>query len=112
MVPRHQLRVLSRCRRRQFCAGAASSRDTSGPIDTGGDRVGRELGRKPRRFCWVTQQTRNLAIEDRLAHAQFLIRDRDAKYSEPLCEAFRCEGVRVILIPIRSSKATPLPNAS
>jgi len=55
--------------------------------------------------AWVTQQARNLAIEDRLARTQFLIRDRDAKYSGPFAEVFRCEGVRVIRAPIRSPKA-------
>jgi putative transposase len=46
--------------------------------------------------AWVTQQASNLAIEDRLAKTQFLIRDRDAKYSGPFDEVFRCEGVRVV----------------
>jgi putative transposase len=55
----------------------------------------------------VTQQARNLAIEDRLARAHFLIRDRDAKYSGPLDEVFRSEGVSVTRTPIRS----PMPNA-
>ena len=55
--------------------------------------------------AWVTQQARNLAIEDRLVKAKFLIRDRDAKYSGPFDEVFRCEGVRVIRTPIRSPKA-------
>ena len=55
--------------------------------------------------AWVTQQARNLAIEDRLASTQFLIRDRDAKYSGPFDEVFRCESVRVIRTPIRSPKA-------
>jgi len=55
--------------------------------------------------AWVTQQARNLAIEDRLAGTQFLIRDRDAKYSGPFDEVFRSEGVRVIRTPIRSPHA-------
>src|SRR5660397_120762 len=41
---------------------------------------------------WVTQQARNLAIEDRLAKAQFLIRDRDAKYSRAFDEVFHWGG--------------------
>ena len=57
------------------------------------------------RSAWVAQQARNLAIEDRLSEAQFLIRDRDAKYSGPFDEVFGCEGVRVIRTPIRSPKA-------
>ena len=55
--------------------------------------------------AWVTQQARNLAIEDRLGKTQFLIRDRDAKYSGPFDELFRCESVRVLRTPIRSPKA-------
>lgn len=55
--------------------------------------------------AWVTQQARNLAIEDRLVETQFRIRDRDTKYSRPFDEVFRCEGVRVIRTPIRSPKA-------
>jgi putative transposase len=54
---------------------------------------------------WVTQQARNLAMEDRLAQVQFLIHDRDAKYSGPFDDVFRSEGVRVIRTPIRSPKA-------
>jgi putative transposase len=55
--------------------------------------------------AWVTQQARNLAIEDRLGEIRFLIRDRDAKFSDPFDEVFRTEGVRVIRTPIRSPKA-------
>jgi len=55
--------------------------------------------------AWVTQQARNLAIEGRLAGTQFLIRDRDAKYSGAFDEVFRSEGVPVIRTPIRSPKA-------
>jgi putative transposase len=57
--------------------------------------------------AWVTQQARNLAIEDCLATTQFLIRDRDAKYSGPFDEVFHSEGVRVIRTPIRA----PMANA-
>ena len=55
--------------------------------------------------AWVTQQARNLAMEDHVAGTRFLIRDRDAKYSGPFDEVFRSEGVRVIRTPIRSPKA-------
>jgi putative transposase len=41
----------------------------------------------------------------RLAGTQFLIRDRDAKYSGPFDEVFRSEGLRIIRTPIRSPKA-------
>lgn len=57
--------------------------------------------------AWVTQQARNLVLEDRLAGTRFLIRDRDAKYSGPFDEVFRSEGVRIIRSPIRS----PMANA-
>lgn len=54
---------------------------------------------------WVTQQARNLAIEDLLAGTQSLIRDRDATYSGPFDELFRSEEVRGIRTPIPSPKA-------
>jgi transposase InsO family protein len=57
--------------------------------------------------AWVTQQARNLAIEDQLREVSFLIRDRDTKYSGPFDEVFRSEGVRVIRTPIRA----PMANA-
>jgi putative transposase len=56
--------------------------------------------------AWVTQQARNLAMDDHLARTRFLIRDRDAKYSGPFDEVFRSEGVRVIRTPIHSPKAS------
>jgi putative transposase len=62
--------------------------------------------------AWVTQQARIPAIEDRLSKAQFLIRDRDAKYSGPFDEVFRCEGLRIIHTSIRSPKAMPMPSVS
>ncbi len=44
--------------------------------------------------AWVTQQARNLAIEDRLGGVRFLIHDRDSKYPGCFDEVFRTEGVR------------------
>lgn len=42
---------------------------------------------------WVTQQARNFAMQDQLGETQFLIRDRDAKYSGQFDEVFRSEVV-------------------
>jgi putative transposase len=55
--------------------------------------------------AWVTQQVRNLSIDGRLDKVEFLIRDRDAKFSGPADEVFRNEGVRVIKTPIRAPNA-------
>jgi len=55
--------------------------------------------------AWVTQQARNLAIEERLSGVRFLLRDRDAKFSGPFDGVFETEGARVIRTPIRAPKA-------
>jgi putative transposase len=54
---------------------------------------------------WVTQQARNLAIEEQLGDVRFLLRDRDAKFSGPFDEVFETEGARVIRTPIRAPQA-------
>ena len=55
--------------------------------------------------AWVTQQARNLAIDEQLPGVRFLLRDRDAKFSGPFHEVLRTEGVRVIRTPIRAPRA-------
>jgi transposase InsO family protein len=55
--------------------------------------------------AWVTQQSRNLAVGERLTDIRFLIRDRDTKFSSPFDEVFRTEGVKIIRTPIRAPKA-------
>jgi putative transposase len=55
--------------------------------------------------AWVTQQARNLAIDERLVHFRFLVRDRDAKFSGPFDEVLRTEGIRVLRTPIRAPRA-------
>jgi len=39
--------------------------------------------------AWVTQQARNLAVEDRLEDVRFLIHDRDSKFTG---RSTRCSG--------------------
>jgi len=55
--------------------------------------------------AWVTQQARNLAIEERLFGIRYLLRDRDANFSGPFDEVLRTEGVQAIRTPIRAPRA-------
>jgi transposase InsO family protein len=57
---------------------------------------------------WMRQQARNLAIEERLDNARFLLHDRDAKFSGQFDELVRSEGVRVIKTPVRAPQANAI----
>jgi transposase InsO family protein len=48
---------------------------------------------------WVAQQARNLMLDlgDRVGRFQFLIRDRDRKFTTTFDEVFKAEGIRVLL---------------
>jgi putative transposase len=56
---------------------------------------------------WVAQQGRNLLmqLDDDGIRPQFVIRDRDSKFSRDFDEVFRSEGIRVIKAPVRAQKA-------
>jgi transposase InsO family protein len=53
---------------------------------------------------WVAQQARNLVmqLDDEGIRPQFLVRDRDSKFTREFDEVFRSEGVRVIRAPVRA----------
>jgi transposase InsO family protein len=56
---------------------------------------------------WVTQQARNLLmhLDDQGVRPQFLIRDRDGKFTREFDEVSRSERIRVIKAPVRAPKA-------
>ena len=61
---------------------------------------------------WVAQQARNLLmlLADREQSFQFLLHDRDSKFSHAFDEVFRSEGMRIIRTPIRAPNANPMPS--
>jgi len=56
---------------------------------------------------WVTQQARNLLMDlnGRLDAFRYLIRDRDAKYTQAFDDVFTSEGMQIVRTPPRTPQA-------
>src|SRR4051794_22221841 len=56
---------------------------------------------------WVAQQARDLMLDlgERAAQVRFLIRDRDAKYTDVFDEVFTSEGIEVLRSPPQAPRA-------
>jgi putative transposase len=55
----------------------------------------------------VSQPARNLLmdLDDRIGQFKFLVRDRDAKFTDTFDAIFACEGIRLLRTPVRVPRA-------
>ena len=60
---------------------------------------------------WVTQQACNLLMNlaDRTRQFKFMVRDRDAKFTDTFDVVFASEGVRILRTPVRAPRANAYP---
>jgi putative transposase len=63
--------------------------------------------------AWVTQQARNLImnLDERGHRLQYLIRDRDTKFTAAFDAVFTAAGIDVVKTPPRRRARTPTPSA-
>jgi putative transposase len=60
--------------------------------------------------AWVAQQARNLLLElgQRAGEVRFLVRDRDAKFTDMFDAVFTSIGTQIIRTPVRAPRANAL----